>query len=98
MFSDEGGVGTMSSRVRRVRSSRGTFAPAALAAFMPGRGLGRPADFFTDFLAAEPSFRAVVVFGRLTDRVVLAFLAVRRAGWRFLLAFRVGRALRLAIG
>jgi hypothetical protein len=101
MFNDEGGVGTVSSSVRRARSKRGTLTAAALAAF--GTLVLRPcAAFFTGFLAdlwgIGRRLRAAVAFGRLTDRLAIAFLTVRRAGWRFLLAFRVGRALRLAIG
>src|SRR5689334_3738994 len=101
MFSDEGGVGTVSSSVRRSRSRRGTLPAAALAAFgmlVRRTGAALFIGFLADLRGAGRRFRAAVAFGRLTDRLAVAFLAERRAGWRFLPAFRVRWALRLAIG
>jgi len=52
MFSDEGGVGTVSSRVRRARSSRGAFRIGAGAAFLTAR-LGAAARAFGARLAGR---------------------------------------------
>jgi hypothetical protein len=83
MFSEEGGVGTVSSKVRRARSSRGTFAAAALAAF------GTEVCFWAGFRAArlpagfEEADRRLdcrFFLGRLTERFAGTRFPVRRAG------------------
>jgi hypothetical protein len=87
MLSDEGGDGTTSSMVRRMRSSRGTFRAAAAA--LGDRGEVRPVAFRAACLRAGVA-RRVGRFaeraGRFPERLAeadfpagFAFLAPRRA-------------------
>jgi hypothetical protein len=83
MFSEEGGVGTVSSKVRRARSSRGTFAATDLTAF--GREMGFRAGFLTARLltAFEDAVRrpdCLLLLGRLTERLADTRFAARRGG------------------
>ncbi len=109
MFRDEGGVCTVSSRVRRARSSRGTFAAAICAAFGTDvcfnggfRARGARGARFLTFLAVAICRRA----GRfLADRFAEDFaerfaggrLAARRAGLARFAAFFAFLLLRFAI-
>jgi hypothetical protein len=108
MFSEEGGVGTVSSKVRRARSSRGTFAATGLAAF--GKDLaafGEEMCFRAGFLTARlrTAFEAgdrrpdcLFLLGRLTERLADARFAARRAGLVRFAAFFAFFRFRFAIG
>jgi hypothetical protein len=101
MSSEDGGVCTVSSSVRRALSSRGTFAAAAVAAFGTevciGAGLravrARAARFGAADLRLTGRFLAV----RFADRRAGARLAVRRAGLARFATFFAFELFRFAI-
>ncbi len=93
MFSDDGGVGTVSSSVRRTRSSRGVFglATTLLRGFAATRVAAVLREVGLAFFVTLPRFRAA---GRLV-RVALDVVFAPR----FAAAFFVGRfAKRLTAG
>jgi hypothetical protein len=96
-LSEEGGVCTVSSSVRRARSSRGTLAGVELAAFatdvafragLRGTEAFRAAGLLAAFFSAA-GFRRVWRFllGRLAERRTGARFAARRAGLTRFAAF-----------
>src|SRR4051812_20479476 len=98
ILSEEGGVGTVSSRVRRARSSRGTRVGGAVAVF-GGEEAFRPVFFAVFFFGAD----ALRTGGRLrlarfTARRLGARFGPRRAGAARRAGFRDFAGLRFAIG
>ncbi|HEV2985282.1 MAG TPA: hypothetical protein VGX46_12890 [Vicinamibacterales bacterium] len=94
-------MGTVSSKVRRARSSRGTLVGAPLAVF--GREMCFPAGFLvarglTAFEDADRRTDFRLLLGRLTERLADTRFAARRPGLARFAVFFAFLAFRFAIG